>query len=67
MKPQDHPGHARLARTPSRHPLAVLLSASLKYIVAGFALAAVAMHPELYANVIAERDRPDSSNEPPAA
>ena len=60
MKPQAH-----IAKTPSRHGVVALLSASIKYIVTGFALAGLAMHPEIYAKEITERDRPDSANEPP--
>jgi hypothetical protein len=65
MKPQDHQGHACLAGTSPRHPVVALLSASIKYIVTGFALAGLAMYPEIYAKEIAERDRPDSADEPP--
>lgn len=65
MESKDCPGHAGLARTPPRHPAVVLLSASIKYIVAGFALAGLAMHPEIYAEVMAERDPPDRANQPP--
>ena len=60
MKSQAH-----IARTPSRQPIVALLSASLKYIITGFALAGLAMYPEIYAKEIAERDRSDSANEPP--
>lgn len=65
MKPQDRPEPDCPGKIPPRHPVAVLLSASVKYIVTGFALAGVAMHPEIHANVIAERDRPGSPDEPP--
>jgi hypothetical protein len=65
MKPQDHLDHDCLAKSPPRHPVVVLLSALIKYIVDGLALAGLAMHPEIYAKVVAERDQPDSANEPP--
>ena len=65
MKPKDRPGHACAAKIPPLHPVVVLLSASAKYIVTGFALAGVAMHPGIYAELIAERDQAGSANEPP--
>ena len=66
MKPQDHTVEVCRAKITPRHPVAALLSASIKYIVTGLALAGAAMHPDICVSVLAEPDWPDSASEPPA-
>ena len=55
------------ATTPSRPLINRVLSAAAKHIVAGFAIAAAAMHPEICAAMLSEPDESDPAREPPSA